>query len=106
MRDLSRAREAAMSDLKAATCRLNALWLRHAMRYTGRATWKEAHLRWLAEVVCPTPAQPMVFQEYVRAVNEHTERLQRLDQELHEQVHAWRLNPVVEVCRPCVGCNS
>jgi transposase len=54
------------------------------------------HLRWLSEVVCPTHAQRIVFQEYVRAVTEHRERLQRLKQELHEQVTSWRLQPVVE----------
>jgi transposase len=37
----------------------------------------------------------MVFQEYVRAVTEHTERLQRLEQELHDHVHTWRRQPVV-----------
>jgi transposase len=47
-------------------------------------------------VVCPTPAQHIVFQEYVRAVNEHTERLQRLAPELQAQVKTWRLSPVVE----------
>jgi transposase len=47
-------------------------------------------------VVCPTPAQPIVFPEYVRAVNEHTERLERLEQDLTEHVQSWRLNPVVE----------
>jgi transposase len=47
-------------------------------------------------VVCATPAQPIVFQAYIRAVNEQTERLQRLEHELHEQANAWRLNPVVE----------
>jgi transposase len=103
IRDLSRAREDAMSALKAAKFRLKAFLLRHDIRYTGRATWGEAHLRWLAEVVCPTLAQQMVFQEYVRAVNEHPERLQRLDQELHEQVKAWRLNPVVEALQALRG---
>ena len=38
--------------------------------------------RWLAAVVCATPAQHLVFQAYVRAVHEHTTRLQRLVQEL------------------------
>jgi transposase len=37
-----------------------------------------------------------VFQEYVRAVNEHTERLARLAQALQDQVQTWRLAPVVE----------
>jgi transposase len=96
MRDLSRAREDAISALKDAKVRLKAFVLRHAIRSSGRANWGPAHLRWLAEVVCPTPAQHIVFQEYVRAVSEHTERLQRLEQALHEHVKAWRLSPVVE----------
>ena len=84
IRDLCRAREDAIRDLKTAKFRLKAFLLRQDIRYTGRATWGPAHLRWLSEVVCPTPAQQIVFQEYVRAVTEHTERLQRLEQELHE----------------------
>jgi len=90
IRDLCRAREDALRDLKAAKLRLKAFLLRHDIRSTGQATWNPAHLRWLSEVVCPTPAQQLVFQAYVRAVNEHTERLQRLEQELHEQVTSWR----------------
>jgi transposase len=103
IRDLARAREDTIGDLKAAKFRLKAFWLRHDIRYTGRATWNPAHLRWLSEVVCPTPAQQMVFQEYVRAVNEHTERLQRLEQELQEQVKAWRLHPVIEALQALRG---
>jgi transposase len=96
MRDLSRARADTLSDLKAAKFRLKAFVRRHDIRSTGPAHWTPAHLRWLSEVVCATPAQQIVFQECVRAVNEHTERLQRLEQELQEQVKTWRLQPVVE----------
>jgi transposase len=103
IRDLSRAREDAIADLKAAKFRLKAFLLRHDIRYTGRATWGPAHLRWLAEVVCATPAQQIVFQEYVRAVHEHTARLQRLVQELQEQVTSWRLHPVVEALEALRG---
>ena len=52
---------------------------------------------------CPTPAQPIVFQAYVRAVNAHTERLQRVEPELHEPVPAWRVHPVVEACHALRG---
>lgn len=103
IRDLSRAREDALSDLKDAKFRLKAFLLRHDIRYSGRANWGPAHLRWLAEVVCPTPAQQIVFQEYVRAVSEHAERLQRLEQELHEHVQTWRLSPVVEALQALRG---
>jgi transposase len=103
MRALTRAREDALSDLQDAKFRLKAFLLRQDIRYTGQANWGPAHLRWLSEVVCPTPAQQVVFQEYVRVVNEHTERLQRLEQELHEQVNAWRLHPVVEALQALRG---
>src|SRR6266511_945543 len=67
IRDLTRAREDAISDLKDAKCRLKALLLRQDSRSVGRATWGPAHLRWLSEVGCPPPAQPIVCQEDVRA---------------------------------------
>jgi transposase len=95
IRDLSRARADTIGALKAAKFRRTAFLLRQDIRYTGRANWSPAHLRWLAAVVCPTPAQHIVFQEYVRAVNEPTARLQRLEQALQEQGKAWRLHPVV-----------
>jgi transposase len=103
IRDLTRAREDAISDLKDAKFRLKAFLLRQDIRYVGRATWGPAHLRWLSEVVCPTPAQQIVFQEYVRAVHEQTERLQRLEQERQDHVKAWRLNPVVEALQALRG---
>jgi transposase len=103
IRDLSRAREDAIRDLKAAKSRLKAFLLRQDIRYEGRASWGPAHLRWLAEVVCPTPAQQIVFQEYVRAVSEHQDRLQRLEAELREQVPAWRLHPVVQALQAMRG---
>jgi transposase len=103
IRDLTRAREDTLRDLKSAKFRLKAFLLRQDIRYVGRATWNPAHLRWLSEVVCPTPAQHIVFQEYVRAVNEHTERLQRLEQELQEQVKSWRLHPVVDALQALRG---
>jgi transposase len=103
IRDLCRAREDAIRDLKTAKFRLKAFLLRQDIRYTGRATWGPAHLRWLSEVVCPTPAQQIVFQEYVRAVTEHTERLERLGQELTDQVRTWRLRPVVDALQALRG---
>jgi transposase len=102
-RALVRAREATLGDLKSAKFRLKAFLLRHASRYPGRATWGPAHRRWLSEVVCPTPAQRLVFQAYVRAIHAHTARLQRLDQALPEQVTAWRLQPVVAALQALRG---
>jgi len=103
IRDLSRGREDAMRDLKATKYRLKAFLLRQDIRYEGRANWNAAHLRWLSEVVCPTPVQQIVFQEYVRAVTEQVERLRRLESALHDEVKGWRLYPVVEAIQALRG---
>src|SRR5215831_11317551 len=103
IRDLCRAREDVIRDLKTAKFRLTAFLLRHDIRYTGRATWGPAHLRWLSAVVCPTSAQQVVLQAYVRAVTDHTERLARLEQALTDQVQAWRLAPVVDALQALRG---
>ena len=103
LRDLSRGRDDAMQDLKRSKRRLKSFLLRHDVRYEGRANWNPAHLRWLAQVVCPTPPQQIVFQEYVRAVTEQQERVQRVERELHEAVKGWRLYPVVEAVQALRG---
>lgn len=91
IRDVVRAREDTLKDVQTATARLQAFLLRHDIRSTGRANWGPAHhLRWLAGVTCPTPAQQLVCQESVRAVTDHQERLQRIEGELQTLVKTWR----------------
>jgi transposase len=103
IRDLSRAREDVISDLKASKSRLKAFLLRQDIRYAGKADWNNAHLRYLARVVCPTPAQQIVFQEYLTAACEHMERINRIDAELTDHVKTWRLFPVVEALQALRG---
>jgi transposase len=103
IRDLRRAREDALHDLKTAKHRLKAFLLRHEIRYAGQATGRPAQLRWLREVVCPTPAQQIVCQEYVRAVTAQSERLGRLEQELQDGVQTWRLRAVVDALQVLRG---
>jgi len=96
VRDVCRARDATRVTLKAAKLRLKSFLLRLGLHYTGRANWTDAHRRYLARVVCPTPAQQIVFQEFVRAVDEQVERLRRIEQELLDLAPTWRLYPLVE----------
>ena len=51
IRDVVRAREDVLKDVKATKVRLKAFLLRQDIRYEGRANWGAAHVRWLAEVV-------------------------------------------------------
>lgn len=103
IRDLSRARDDAMRQLKASKVRLKSFLLRLGLHYTGRADWNDAHRRYLAKVVCPTPAQQIVFQESIRAVDEHVERLRRIEGELEELARQWRLEPLVSAYQALRG---
>jgi transposase len=103
LRDLCRAREAAMVTLKAAKFRLKSFLLRLGLHYTGRADWNDAHLRYLSKVVCPTPAQQIVFQESLRAVGEQVDRLKRLEAELADLVPASRFAPLIQALQALRG---
>jgi transposase len=103
IRDLSRAREDAVIDLKSARQRLKSFLLRLGLHYVGRANWNDAHRRYLAKIVCPTPAQQIVFQEYLRAIDDHAERLRRIEDHFAEVLPEWRLNPVVEALQALRG---
>lgn len=103
IRDLCRAREDVMKDLKAAKLRLKSFLLRLGIQYTGKSDWNEAHLRYLASVSCPTPAQKIVYQEYLRAVTDHMERLARIEEATKEMLPSWRLSPVVEAIQALRG---
>ena len=103
IRDLCRARDAARLTLKNAKLRLKAFLLRLGRPSQGRADWNDAHRRYFAKVVCPTPTQQIVFQESLRAVDEQVDRVQRLADELRERAPAWRLYPVVQALQALRG---
>ena len=103
IRDLSRAREVAMKDLKDAKYQLKALLLRNNINYAGTANWSLKHLRWLTELVLPHPAQQIVLQEFIQTINERTSRLERLDNELSHHVYQWRYYPVVKAIQAMRG---
>ncbi|WP_024605409.1 MULTISPECIES: IS110 family transposase [unclassified Pseudoalteromonas] len=103
VRDLSRAREIAMKDLKDAKYQLKALLLRNNINYKGTANWSQKHLRWLTELVLPHPAQHIVLQEFLHTITERISRLERLDNELTHHVHQWRYYPVVKAIQAMRG---
>ena len=103
IRDLSRAREVAMKDLKDAKYQLKALLLRNNINYAGTANWSLKHLRWLTELVLPHPAQQIVLQEFIQTISERLARLERLDNELSHHVYQWRYYPVVKAIQAMRG---
>lgn len=94
MRDLSRAREDAVKAGRVARQQLSGLLLRLGFRYRGE-NWTKRHYTWLADQKMPTPAQQLVFQEYINAINEATERENRIIKQIQELLPSWRMAPVV-----------
>jgi transposase len=103
IRDLSRAREDAKRGETRARQQLLGLLLRHGLKYDGKTTWTQAHLRWLARVKLPERAQQIAFQEYVDAITEAAARVERLTTQLRMVVADWRCAPLVEALQALRG---
>ena len=95
MRDLTRAREDAVSVERRAKQRTAAFLLRHGRRYPGKTTWGRGHWGWLTQQVMDHPAQQIVLQEYLDAVRQASARVQRLTGQIRELIPQWRRAPFV-----------
>ena len=95
MRDLTRAREAAMMDLRCKRQQVSAFLLRQGLHYPGQKTWTKAHMSWLASQRLEYPEQRIAFEETMLAMRQAQERLARLEQAIRVAVPAWSLAEVV-----------
>ena len=103
VRELVRAREAAMRDLREKRQHLQSFLLRHGRVFTGRKAWTRAHARWLAELAFEHPAQHLVLREYRQAIEDAEARLERLTRQVAEVVPTWSMAPVVEAYQALRG---
>jgi transposase len=97
MRDLIRARQAAVRAARAARQQLSGFLLRHERTYpAGRRAWTKAHRGWLADQSFTQPAQQIVLEESIEAVRLAEHRLDRVDGHLRAQIPSWSLFPLVQ----------
>ena len=89
IRDLTRAREDAVSVERRAKQRTGALLLRHGRRYPGKTTWGRGHWRWLLQQAMEHPAQQIVLQEYLDAVRQAGARVLRLTGQIRELIREY-----------------
>ena len=99
VRDLVRAREAAADDLRRKRQQLLSFLLRHS----GGGHWTMAHRRWLAGQKFDHPAQQIVFQEAIDAIEDALQRLRRLEKQLALIAPDWSMAPVVEAYQAMRG---
>jgi transposase len=102
LRDVVRAREAAVTSRRIARQQLNAFLLRHGRHYT-RAKWTAVHRRWLADLLFELPAERLVFEEVIATIETCDQRVERLTAQLAPLLATWRLRPVVEAVQALRG---
>lgn len=95
VRDLVRGRMTAAEDVRRKRQQLLSFLLRHGRIFTGGDHWTRAHRRWLAEQSFDHPAQQIVFQDGVAAIEDAVERRRRLEEQLANLVPKWSMAPVV-----------
>lgn len=106
VRDLTRARQDAKADEKKSKQRLQSFLLRSGLRFTGRSPWSKAHMRWLSDIKMPHRCSQVVLQEYIDAVNQCKERVQRLTGQILELLPEWRLFPIVQALQALRGVST
>ena len=93
IRDLSRAREAAVDDLKRKRQQILSLLLRHGLHYPGKKTWGKAHRTWLSQVALAERGTRIAFEELLAAEREAQARVDRLKAAIRDAVEDWSLAP-------------
>ena len=93
VRDLTRARGAAVRDQRAKRQQVSALLLRLGLHYPGKTTWGKAHMAWLAGQKLAHLEQRIALEEMLHAVRQAGDRIARLEQAIHAAVPDWSLAP-------------
>ena len=83
VRDLCRARDDAREDLQRCRHRLSKWFLRRGRHFQGR-NWTRAHRQWIDGHAWPHPAEQMVLDEYLLALDQAEGRVKALDARLQE----------------------
>jgi len=96
MRDLTRARETAMLDLRAKRQQISSFLLRQGLSYLeGKRSWTKMHMNWLASQKFELAEHRIVFEEMMEAMRQAQGRLERLEGAIHAAVPDWSLSAVV-----------
>jgi transposase len=102
IRDLVRARLAAVRTLRKARQQLSGFLLRQGCHY-GQKAWTHLHRRWLAGLKFKNPVHYIVLEDCLEAVDAATARRDRLEQHIEAALPGWSLAPVVQALQALRG---
>jgi transposase len=103
MRDLVRARAAAVETQRAHRQQVSSFMLKHSRVFPRPKAWTMRYLRWLQEQKFDHPAHQIALQEMIEAVRTSKERVLRLEAAIEEFVPQWSLAPVVQALQALRG---
>ena len=103
IRDLIRCRDDIRRFERKARQRLLAFLLRHGYQYSGKRHWTKGFYNWLATIKFPHPAQQIALQEYIDTVNECSQRVKRVTQQIQAHVEQWSRAPFVKAYQALRG---
>jgi transposase len=96
IRDVCRGRTDAVTVQTRSRQQLGGLLLRNGYNYTGQSRWGEPHMRYLRELVLPSPAQKIVLEEYLRRIDTAVEQVARFETEMEQLLQTWDRRVFVE----------
>ncbi len=102
MRDLVRARLAAVRSLRHARQQLSGFLLRHGHHY-HRPAWTQMHRRWLSGLRFAEDAHHIVLEDCIATVDAAKDRRDRLTLQIEKRLADWVLSPVVEALQALRG---
>src|SRR3712207_9330528 len=101
MRNLVRARTAAVETVRVHKQQVNAFMLRHGRTAPVKKNWGARFRRWLQQQKFEHPADQIVLQEYVEAVRLAEERLGRIEAAIAEFLPGWSRSEERRVGKEC-----
>jgi transposase len=102
IRDLVRARLAAVRTLRQARQQLSGFLLRHGHHYS-RPAWTQMHRRWLAGLRFEQPVHYIVLEDCIATVEAARARRDRLEVHIEAALSDWSLAPVVRALQALRG---
>lgn len=102
IRDLVRARQAAVRSLRHARQQLSGFLLRHGQHY-HRPAWTLLHRRWLAGLKFEQAIHHIVLEDCIAAVEAAAARRDRLEAHIEAAIPEWSLAPVVHALQALRG---
>jgi transposase len=106
LRDLERSRDDAKNAERVARHQLDKFLLRNERVFRDGRSWTTKHGAWLRQQKFDDPCQQCVMDDYVKAVDDATERVMRLSQEIERFVEQTALAPLVQALKSFRGIST